>query len=167
VIGDLENAWSALNEQGVITASDAERYRKLFGQPNDLISNVEQLRQVRGLVVDKVNANLRERTGVKNVTWRADADPEYSTTVRPKSWKSDRVNLPAVPAASGLSRSGGKQLTREEYQQARTRGRLAPDEEMPRTPVFKPGGPKLAPRGDDDDDEKDPLVAAARIFGGR
>lgn len=139
VIGDLENAWSALNEQGVITASDAERYRKLFGRPNDVISNTEQLKQVRGLVVDKINSSLRERTGNKRATWRPDAPEEYSTSVRPPGWQRGTVDLAPTPAASGYGRSGGKQLTREEYQQqgARSKKSLLESENETRTPVGK------------------------------
>jgi hypothetical protein len=165
VIGDLENGWSALNEQGVITAADAARYAKLFGEPNGIIDNVEQLRQVRGLVVDKVNANLRERTGNQAATWRPDADPEYSTTVRPPGFKPRSAAPLPAPAAAALNRPGHVEPTREQYQQ-----RQAYELEQLRGPLREPA---VVPSGVGDAiqppryEDEDPLLSSARSLYGR
>lgn len=110
-MGNLKTAVSKLTEQGVITTGDATRLEKELGNPTSLLKNPDQLRQLQGEIVDKVNNAVRAQTGARTATWRPDADPNFSQTVRPKGWRPTPAPLP-VP-------SRGRRETPEQAQQGR------------------------------------------------
>jgi hypothetical protein len=83
---DLQNSLSKLADQGVITASDADRYGKLLGAPARLISNDPRLRQAQGEIIDKINYAIKARTGRPGL-WKANADPTYASSIRPPGFK--------------------------------------------------------------------------------
>lgn len=116
-MGNLKTAISKLTEQGVITTGDAKRLEQELGNPTSLFRNPDQLKQLQGTIVDKVNSSVRAETGVAKATWHSDADPEYARSVRPKSWTSSLAPLPEVPA--GVASRPGRTPTKEEYQQQR------------------------------------------------
>lgn len=123
LMGNLKTAYSKLTEQGVITTGDAGRMDKELSNPTSiksLLRNIDQLRELQGITVDKVNTELRARTDNPAATWRGDADPDYATTVRPPGYVRATVKLPRAGAA-GDARQGGRRLSPEAYQQVRAR----------------------------------------------
>ncbi len=164
---DLQNSLSKLSDQGVITASDAERYGKLLGDPARMISNDPRLRQAQGEIVDKINYAVKARTGRPGI-WKANADPEYATSIRPPGFKPrGTLDLQAVPQASGEARRGGRTMTKEEYRAQQLKDLedfrrlnaepLAPIPALPFT-----GVPRLPGQTSDED-----LLHLAGLMGGR
>lgn len=161
-MGNLKTAISKLTEQGVITTGDAKRLEQELGNPTGF-RNPDQLRQLQGTIVDKVNASVRNETGSKSATWRSNADPNYAQTVRPPGWKPGAVPLGQAPSwRSYQSPEGFQQQRAAEHQmlmdQMNGRG------PQPRAPVNVNPIPRYDP-SDPDNKPQDPNDILARLAG--
>lgn len=116
----LQNSVSLAEGQGVVNASDAARSKTRFGNPTGLLGHIDELKQLRGTIIDKVNSTVRSETDNPNATWKSDADPEYSVTVRPPGFKPRGTSpLDEVPVTARIGGLSGRRMTKEEFQQHR------------------------------------------------
>jgi hypothetical protein len=139
ITSNLQTAISQLTAQGVITGGDAERLKEQFGSITAWNGNADQLRQLQGIIVDKVNTAVRARTGVKAATWRGDANPDYATTVRPPGFQPRSTVELGEPAAALNTRPAGAP-SKEAYQQRQARELKALQNLEPEAP-----GPRINP----------------------